>query len=124
MNGDVMTGQEGIRQQSDQRKQAQQKRCGTGNRLVRPLTLRFDAQMLTNMAKGRFHLPAAYEESQDLVRTERQVGRQQHLRVEFIGDIADKDKPKVNAGQTKMEPKGGASGNVQFMRSMVVPRQG
>jgi hypothetical protein len=54
--------------------------------------------MFADMAKGGFHLPTAHKESQDLVRRERQVSRQQGLRVEFTSDITDENKTNGNTG--------------------------
>src|SRR5437899_2780493 len=80
-NGQVVTGQEGMRQEGDQGKQAQQEWRGASNSLVGPLALGFDTKMLTNMPESGFHLPATHEESQDLLRGQRQISGQQGLRV-------------------------------------------
>ena len=55
MNGDVMPGQEGVRQERDERKQAQQERRGAGNSLIRPLALRFDTQISAYFMKRDFY---------------------------------------------------------------------
>src|SRR5438093_26399 len=80
--------------------------------------------MLTAMAKGRFHLPATHEESQDLLRGQRQVSGQQGLWVEFASAIANQHPANGHARQASVIPDSGESGNIQFMRPMVVPGQG
>src|SRR5258708_20911738 len=118
-----MTRGEGIRQQSKQGEQSQQQRGSVSNGVVGPLALGFNAQIFADVAKGGFHLPAADEKSQYLFRGKVEITGQQDLWVEFTGDIADEAKTNVNTAQAKMEPEGVASGNVQFMKPMVIPGQ-
>ena len=71
-----MTGQLHMSQNRDEGKQAQQGGRGTGNGFVGPLTLGFQAEMFTGVAKGGLHLPAALEENKDVEWVKRRVGGQ------------------------------------------------
>src|SRR5437868_1847482 len=119
-----MMSQQSIRQQGYQGKQAQQDGRGTSDGFVGPLALGFDAQMLSDVAKGGFHLPAAHEAGQNEGRDEGQGGGQQSLWVEFASDIADDDEANRNRWQASVIPNRCASGNVQLTRLVVVPGQG
>src|SRR5205814_694004 len=97
-----MTGQEGMRKQGDERKQAQEGGGGAGNGLDGPLTLGFDAEMFTHMAKGGFHLPTTLEEDQDVERVEGEVGGQQGLSGQFTGHIANENEADRHGQLTRM----------------------
>ncbi len=66
-------------QHGHNRKQAQEDRGGAGNGFIRPLTLGFQAQMLSDVAESRFHLPTTYEKGQDFFWVERQIRGQKRF---------------------------------------------
>jgi len=77
-------------------------RSGTGNGPLRPLALRFDAQMRADFMEGDFHLPAPGKPEQDLDRIGLLVGAEQGLGRKLAQGIADEhpangrgDKPRV-----------------------------
>ena len=70
-------------QQGDQRIESQQARSGPGNRFVRPLTLRFHAQVRPCLLKSHFHLPPADEPFKDLLWCGGEFCREQSLRREL-----------------------------------------
>ena len=72
-----------IGQQSHQREQAQQGRCGASDGPIRPLALGLHAEMVSDFMKSDFQLPAHHEPFQDLFRFFVQVRAQQGLRFEL-----------------------------------------
>src|SRR3954467_12718243 len=61
-------------QERDQGEQPEQTRRRTGNGQVRPLALGLDAEVVTHVPEGDFHLPALDEPGQDLQRIAGEVG--------------------------------------------------
>src|SRR3954447_24327860 len=61
-------------QERDQGEQPEQTRRRTGNGQVRPLALGLDAEVVTDVPEGDFHLPALDEPGQDLQRIAGEVG--------------------------------------------------
>src|SRR3954468_16710629 len=61
-------------QERDQGEQPEQTRRGARDRLVRPLALGLDAEVVTHVPEGDFHLPALDEPGQDLQRIAGEVG--------------------------------------------------
>src|SRR5215218_10270719 len=53
-------------QQGDDREQAEQAGRGAGDRLVRPLPLGLDAEVVTHLAEGDLQLPALHKPADDL----------------------------------------------------------
>src|SRR5215472_18165906 len=64
---------------------------GAQNCFVRPLALGLDAEMSADFFKGDLDLPATDEPGEDVARISVEVGRQEGLRVEFAGRIADQE---------------------------------
>src|SRR5215212_541135 len=61
-------------QERDQGEQPKQTRRRTGDGQVRPLALGLDAEVVTHVPEGDFHLPALDEPGEDLQRIAGQVG--------------------------------------------------
>src|SRR5215218_2849554 len=61
-------------QERDQGAQPKQTRCRTGDGQVRPLALGLDAEVVTHVPEGDFHLPALDEPGEDLQRIAGEVG--------------------------------------------------
>src|SRR3954462_356786 len=69
-------------QERDQGEQPEQTRRRTGDGQVRPLALGLDAEVVTHVPEGDFHLPALDEPGQDLQRIAGEVGAEERLGVE------------------------------------------
>src|SRR4051795_9344763 len=65
---------EAVGKQGHDGEQAEQAWCGAGNRLVGPLPLGLDAEVVTDLSEGDLQLPALREPAEDLQRLLRQVG--------------------------------------------------
>ena len=61
-------------EQCDQREQTQQRRCGSPDRHLRPLTLRLEAQVPMHLLEGHLQLPAHHEPGDDLPRIGVEIG--------------------------------------------------
>ena len=90
-DGDLALLGMGIRQQGDQREQAQQGGCGANNGPIRPLALGLHTEMIPDFMKSDFQLPAHHEPFQDLFGIGRQVGAQQGLGFELAFWVPDQD---------------------------------
>ncbi len=72
----------------NERKQAEQRRSGSKDCLVRPLALGFDAEVSTRFLERDFDLPAADEPGEDVLRTGIEIGCEEGLRLELSCWIA------------------------------------
>lgn len=123
-NGQALLGQEGMSKHGNERKQAQESGCGTRNGLIRPLALGFDAEMLTDMAQGGFHLPTALEEDQDVERVKAWVSGQERLRVKLARHIADESEANRHRGLSGMIPHGLMGAYLNVAQLVVIPDDG
>lgn len=80
-----------MRPECDQGIQSQQRRCCAQYCQVRPLPLRFDAQMLSHFLERGLDPPAKYEATEDSQGVTIEIGTQERLGVTFPGWIADQD---------------------------------
>ncbi len=119
-----MPGQAGVGEDRNQRKQAQADWGSAGNGLGRPLALGFAAEGLSDMAKGRFHLPTALEEDQTVERVKGQVGTQQGLGGEFTFDIANQDTANRHRRFAVVKPHGLMGADFNVAQLVVVPQEG
>jgi hypothetical protein len=81
-----------VRPQGDDGEQAEQNWRGSKNCFVGPLALGFNAEVGADFLEGNLDLPAADEPAEDIARMSVEIGRQEGLRVEFTGGIAN-EKP-------------------------------
>src|SRR4051794_22216425 len=63
-------------QERDQGEQSKQAGRGAGDGQVRPLALGLNAEVVTHVPEGDFHLPALDEPGQDLIRSGGEVGEE------------------------------------------------
>ena len=104
---DPGTAVEARRQQGDDREQPEQAGRGAGDRLVRPLTLGLDAEVVAHLAEGDFQLPALDEPADDLQRLLRQVGAEQRLWFEAAAGVAQQHPADRHDRQAAVTPDGG-----------------
>src|ERR1700683_5623833 len=95
-------GCEVVRPESNQRKQAKQRRGGAPDPEVAPLPLGFDAEMGTDFLEGHFQLPTRDEPLKDVDGSRIEAGAEEGLRRQFADRIADGHPPNW--------PNGGAVG--------------
>src|SRR3954468_15793174 len=118
---DPGTAVEARRQQGDDREQPEQAWRGTGDRLVRPLPLGFDAEVVAHLAEGDFELPALDEPADDLQRLLRQVGAEQRLRVEATAGIAQQYPADRHDRHAAVAPDGGIRTDLHDAVALAVP---
>ena len=87
-----------------QREEAQQRGRGAQDRPVRPLPLGLHAQMLTDLVKGHFRLPAQHEPLDNLHRVHLQVRAQKRLGLEVAFRITNEHPADWQGRLTTMKP--------------------
>src|SRR4051794_24766293 len=77
------------------------------DRLVRPLALGLDAEVVTHFPEGDFHLPALDEPGEDLQRIASEVGAEEGLWVEAALGVSEEHPADRHGGPPSMVPNGG-----------------
>src|SRR4051812_42263851 len=112
---------EAVGKQGHDGEQAEQAWCGAGNRLVGPLPLGLDAEVVTDLSEGDLQLPALREPAEDLQRLLRQVGAEQGLWIEAPAGIAQQHPADRHDRQAGMTPDGGVGADLHHTLALAVP---
>src|ERR1700688_2673562 len=110
-----------MRAKRDNGEQSQQGWCGAQDRLVGPLTLRFDAEMRADFLEGNLDLPAAHEPSENVARTGVEIGGEEGLRVEVAFGIATEQPADRHRRHAATIPDRGAAGDLDEAIGSSVP---
>ena len=89
-----------MRPEGDERAQAEQRRGGTQDREVGPLSLGFDAEMGAGVLEGDLKLPAGDEPLEDIDGSGVAIGTEEGLGLKFAQRIADQQPSNRHWGQT------------------------
>ena len=81
-----------------QREKSQQRRGRSCNRQVRPLSLRFHAQVGAGFLEGDFHAPTRDVPLYDLSWGQRQVRSPKSRRLHLTGGVANQHPAQMNPG--------------------------
>ena len=123
-SGESVVGDQGKRQHRHEGKQAHQDRCGASDAFRRPLALSFDAQVGTDVLKGRFHLPTPLKEGQDRFWCEEHIGRQERLWLKLACHNANKDNANRDSFQAAAIPDRGSTDKLNVALGLPIPGQG
>jgi len=110
-----------VSQQSHQREEAQQSRCGAGDSPIGPLALGLDAQVVSDFMKSDFELPAHHEPLQNLFWLFGQVSAQQSLRFELAFRIPDQNPTDGQRRHTAVKPNRCTGRYFDFSSSLAIP---
>src|SRR4051795_12376731 len=105
----------------DQGEQPEQTRHGARDRLVRPLALGLDAEVVTHVPEGDFHLPALDEPGQDLQRIAGEVGAEEGLWVEAALGVSEEHPADRHGGPPSMVPNGGGGVDLDGALAPAIP---
>src|SRR6266851_4471786 len=106
---------------SHERKQSQQGRRGAQNRQIRPLALRFDAQMRSHFMKRDLDRPTHDKPFQDLNWVNMLVGTQNGLRGETALWITNERPADRHRRDASMVPQGPACGDFHLSSDATIP---
>ena len=100
-NGVCALGHALVREEGDQREQAQKDRRGSPDGQLRPMPLCPEAQTSTHLLEGDFHPPASYEPGGYLFRNGIKLVARQNLGLELSLRIAYQYPTQSHSGQVR-----------------------
>src|SRR5262245_49143860 len=103
---------------------AEEQRSRAFNGTIRPLTLRFDAQMSTPLLKSHFQAPALHEVANDLCCRLGGVGGKNGFRRAFALGITSQNPANRQGIVSGAIPQGGTSTHLQSSLPLSIPVQG
>src|SRR6516165_12618951 len=110
-----------VRPEGYQRVESEQRRSRTQYGQIRPLPLRFDAQMFTCFLEGRLDPPAGHEALEDSGSFEVKVGTKKRLRVTLAGWITHQHPADRSWGHTVVIPDGRSGDILQLAGLTTIP---
>ena len=110
-----------MRPERDDGKQGEQRRSGSKNCLVGPLTLSFDTEVGAGFLEGDFDLPTVHEPGEDVARTCVEIGGEEGLRLELAFGIANEQPADWHWRGAAAIPDGGAAGDLDEAVGSAVP---
>src|SRR5450631_2044786 len=107
-NGEFSRTRQAMSQQSNDGEQAEQYRCGAGNRQAGPLALCLYSQMSPDFLEGHLYLPAPKEPLQDLTGILIELGAEQSAGFELAFGVSHQHPTDGHWRQTSVIPNRGA----------------
>src|SRR6266542_6561015 len=119
--GDLVASGQAGSQQSHQGEQSKQDRAGASNGAIRPLTLRYKAEVSTNLLEGDLDTPTENKPRKDLFGRTVQPSTQQGDRIKALFRIANEDPADRQWREAAVIPDGGGGGNLDSAGALPIP---